>query len=381
MAIHRNSCRVQEAGIHRLVVFFQDNLEFVFTVEHSRAASAVSRCMQTYGYLTAKENMVQEIVATMFLMLEQKQGFVEEFRGLGVIEIVINFLGKCDRDYFTETKCFSILISFPVEDIPFMLSCGIERIILTRMQKSPDDLKVNSDSLSTLHLLYVYGSHSLDSIRDLRPLCIIFEATEKFMHEDEFFQNAMHFFSVLMRDMNLLELHHRFVKMGYVKMISSRMKYIVETPSITPADELLYKILTKILWSISQCDPLYKSVACPDIKVLLEAGMLVFTHNAQVLQVTCDIFRLAFSSPSEIDFPAPALSTAERVLGAMSNNLSELGLTVTCMLTLDRLSICQQVVNFVSQQDGFKKITCLLHNIVAVSRTPVLSHTEQHHFF
>jgi len=174
------------------------------------------------------------------------------------------------------------------------------------------------------------------------------------MHEDKFFKNAVHFFSVLMRDMTLLKVHCRFVQMGYVDMISSRMKSIVETPSIIPGDELLYQKFMEILCSISQCDPLYKSVACPDIKVLLEAGMLVFAHNPRVLQLTCDIFRHAFFSPSKVDFPAPALSTAERVRGVLTDNLNDLGLMVTCMLALDRLSICQQGVNLLSQPDGFK---------------------------
>jgi len=304
MAIHRKSRRVQEAGIHRLEVFFQDDIEFVFTVEHSRTASAVSRCLQTYGYLTGKENMVQEIVSTMFLMLGQKKGFVEEFRRLGAIEIVIHFLGKCgDGDYFVSTKCFDILRMFPVEDIPLMLSCGIERIIFTRMHKYPGDYLVNWDSFSTLNWLYVNSSHAFLSTQDFRPLYTIFEATERFMWQDEFFQNAVHLFSVLMRDMTLLKVHCFFVQMGYVEMIYSRMKSILETPSITPGDELLCQRSTEILFSISQCDPLYKSVECSDIKVLLEAGMLVFTHNPRVLQLTCDIFRNAFFTPSNIGFP------------------------------------------------------------------------------
>jgi len=155
----------------------------------------------------------------------------------------------------------------------------------------------------------------------------------------------------------------------------------VESTSVTPRDECLYHDFMEILCSISQCDHLHKSVAWPDIKVLLEAGMPVFKHNPRVLQLTCDIFRHEFFSPSKTDFLAPALSIAERVLGVLTDNLDKVGLMVTCMLTLDRLSIFPQVVNLLSQEDGFKTITSSLHNIVTVSTTPVLSHSAKDQFF
>jgi len=240
---------------------------------------------------------------------------------------------------------------------------------------------VNSDCLSFLHWLYAHDSHAYLSTQDSRPLVIIFETTAKFMHNTLFFDNAVSLFSLLMHDMTLSKVHSLFVMVGYVETISGRMKSIVESASVTPRDERLYRDFMEILCSISQCDHLYKSVAWQDIKVLLEAGMPVFKHNPQVLQLTCDIFRHEFFSPSKIDFTLSALSIAEMVLGVLTDNLDKVGLMVTCMLTLDGLSICPQVVNLLSQQDGFKTITSSLHNIVAVSTTPVLSHYAKDQFF
>jgi len=379
MGIHRKSRRVQEAGVGKLSEFLSSDVEFVFTAENARAAASLLRCLQTFGHLAGEDYMVHQIIETMFLM--RNRGFLQEFRRLGAIEILIDFLGKCQGDHSLEKTCFYILRRFPVEDIHLMLRCGIEQIIFTRMQESPDDCSVNSDSLSFLHWLYVHDSHAFLSTQDSRPVCIIFETTAKFMHKDGFFDNAVSLFSLLMRDMTLSKVHSLFVLVGYVEMISGRMKSIVESASVTPRDECLYHDFMEILCSISQCDHLYKSVAWPDIKVLLEAGMPVFKHNPRVLQLTFDIFRHEFFSPSKIDFTLSALSIAEMVLGVLTDNLDKVGLMVTCMLTLDGLSICPQVVNLLSQQDGFKTITSSLHNIVAVSTTPVLSHSAKDQFF
>jgi len=143
----------------------------------------------------------------------------------------------------------------------------------------------------------------------------------------------------------------------------------LQTSPIVPQDELLYANLTKILFNIAMFQRLRISVACPAIKVLLEVGMLVFPHKVDVFLKTCNLFRLVFFIPSEVRRTTPSLRLVAMVLGGMSDNYNEHLLHVECMLTLDVLMNSRQVLNFVGQQDGFKKIIRSLDGIIGVGCT------------
>jgi len=302
-------------------------------------------------------------------MLEQHECFRQVFRQVGAIEIVIKYMHDFEHSHAVVDMCHLVILQFPAEYVPFILSCGIERIIFTRMQKLAYNVKVQTNSMVTLAWFYRNGSHAFDSFQDLFPLTLIFNATQKFMHEDDFFRAAVYLLSILMVDREIFEIQHRFVQMGYVQLIASRMQSILKPGPIMPADELLYTNLTRILCSIAMFPHLHTSVACPSIKVSLEAGMLIFPHNVDVLLATCNLFRLVFFPLSDVRRPTPALSIVVMVLCAISENYNEHLLHVECILTLDVLMNSRQVLNFVSQQNGFDIINRTLYRIIGVGST------------
>jgi len=168
---------------------------------------------------------------------------------------------------------------------------------------------------------------------------------------------------------NLFEIHNRFVQEGLVKVIARGMSFILQCTPRVQRDEVLYTNCTQIFFNIAMFEPLRTNLECPAIKILLEAGMVVFTLNVQVFVHTCHLFRVVFFIPSEDRRPSPSLQLMTMVLDAMSVNFNEYLLHVECMLTLNVLMNSRQLVKFVGQQDGFKKIIRSLDGIIGIDST------------
>jgi len=388
MATHPNSLRVQKAGVSLQGALFPLQDPFTFSFEHFRAADVLTNALGKFCSLTHETDFVESMLSNMQDMLGQHRSFSQIFRDMGAIEIVIKCMKDFDHSYDVVCKCDQVIFGFPVKHIPFMLSCGIERVIFTSMQKHQDDCRLQSDSIASLALLYRHGPHSFDSLQDLTPFDLLFDATKKFMHDDVFFRAAVFIFSILMVDVNLFEIHNRFVLEGLVKVIVRGMSFILQCTPRVEREEVLYSKCTQILFNIAMFEPLRIHLACPAIKILLEAGMVVFTLNVKMFIQTCHLFRVVFFLPSEARRLSPSLRLVTMVLDAMSDNFNEHLLHVECMLTLNMLMTSRQVLNFVGQQDGFKKITCSLDYIIGadcISRARIkmglkFPHTVQSEF-
>ena len=369
MITHPKSLRVQAAVASLLRALFLRDFGTIFTFEYSRAAHGLTKALVNFGSVIGGIVFVENVVSNIHYLLEQHKCFAPIFREAGAIETVIKCMQDFDYSYDVVCKCVLVIFEFPVKHIPFILSCGIERVIFTGMQKYPNDLRRQSDSITSLALFYRHGPHSLDSCQDLSPLDLLFDATNKFMHDDTFFRAAVYVFSILTVDVNLFEIHNRFVQAGLIKVIASGMSCILLSTPIIPRDEDLYTNCTQIFFNIAMFEPLRIRLACPGIEVLLETGLVVFPLNVQVFLKTCHLFRVVFFTASEDRRPSPSVRLVKIVLDAMSDNYDEHLLHVECMLTLNVLTNSRQLLNFVAQQDGFKKIIRSLDNIMGIDST------------
>ena len=371
MSTHPHSLRVHTAGVSLQGALFQLDAPSTFSFEHFRAADVLTKALVKFGSLIDEIDFVEGMLSNMQHMLHQHKCFAQIFRDTGAIEIVIKCMQDFDHSYEVVRKCVLLILQFPVKHFPFILSCGIERVIFTSMQKHPDDIPLQSNSISSLALFYRHGPHSLHSFQDLSPLDLLFDATRKFMHNDSFFRAAVYLFSILTVDVNLFEVHNRFIQEGLVKVIAGGMSLILELTTSTRVarDEELYKHCTQIFFNIAMFEPLRIHLSCSDTNFFLEAGMIVFPLNAEAFLKTCHIFRVVFFISSDVRRPSTSLRLVTMVLDAMSDNYNEYLLHVECMLTLDVLITSRQVLNFVGQQDGFKKIIRSLDNIMGIDST------------
>jgi hypothetical protein len=381
MAIHRKSLRVQNAALSLVDFIFRNNVASVAMFQQFDAVSGVTRALRNFGDGTAGIAIVGKILSTMTVMLETKEGFIfqNNFRLEGAIELLIKYMSKSDCLDAIEMSCLKIIMHFNADYVPFIRSCGFERVIFIRMKKHSFDIFVQTECLCALVWCYIFDSPVLCTFQDLSPLNIIFDATEKFKFEDSgkalmnnvdkiFFRTYIHLFSILMANRDNFEVHVTFVHKGYVKWIASKMQHILQTAPIEFRDEIVYTHVTKILSSLGMFPLLHTSVACPSIKVSLERGMLAFPTNEDVQRATCSVFRRIFFVPSQVRRPTPGLSLVKLILDTISNNPNYL-LMVECVLTLDLMMDSRQVLIFVSQHDGFNIIATTFNSVIGIDST------------
>jgi len=164
-------------------------------------------------------------------------------------------------------------LQFNAEHVPFILSCGIERRLILLMARNYMDMEVQTDCMAALAWFYTIAPPILCSFPDCSVVYHIFNATQRFNHDecsnltgypdyDSFFRALMYLFSSLMLHSDNLEVHLGFVRNGYVKVIVFRMQHIVQNPPVEPRDELLYTQLTKILRGLASLERTRTSVAC-----------------------------------------------------------------------------------------------------------------------
>jgi len=183
--------------------------------------------------------------------------------------------------------------------------------------------------MAVLAWLYTVDSPILCTFPDLSPLSTVFDATHRFNHANHsanpdynsFFGASMYLFSSLMANRDNSSVHDGFVQNGYVPLIATRMP-----------------------------------VACPGLQAALEADMVKFPFNADVLLATCSVLRLVFFPSSQVRRPTPSLRLVNLVLGAMRDHLHEYLLQVECLLTLDVLLDSRQVLNFLSQHNAARTL-------------------------
>ena len=377
MAIHRKSLRVQNAALSLLDFIFLNNVASVAMFHQFDAVSGVTRALRNFGDGTTGIAIVEKILSAMTVMLETKDGFMfqNNFRLEGAIELLIKYMSKSDCLDTIEISCLKIIMHFNADYVPFIRNCGFERVIFIRMKQHSFDIVVQTECLCALVWCYILDSPVLCTFQDLSPLNIIFDATEKFKLEDSgkalmnngnkiFFKTCIHLFSILMANRDNFQVHDEFVHRGYVEILVSKMQQIVKNGPNEPKDEEIYAHITQILSRLAMFRRLHTSVACPNIKLVLEGGMHIFSHNADVLLATCNLFRLIFFVPCQVRRPTPALSLVKLVLDAISENPTEYLLAVECVLTLDLLVDSRQVLNFVSQNDGSNIIATIFNWII-----------------
>jgi len=241
------------------------------------------------------------------------------------------------------------------------------------MARNYMDMGMQTDCMEALAWFYTIAPPILFSSSDCSAVYHIFHATQRFNHVecsnqiypqyDFFFRALMYLFSSLMLHSDKLD----FLCGGYVNVIVLRMQHIVQTPPVEPRDELLYTQLSKILRHLAMLERTRAIVACPSIKLALEAGMRMFPQNGYVHLAAFNLFRLVFFPLSDVRRAAPALSTVAMVLNAMTKNPNEHLLHVECMLTLDVLTNSRQVLNFVSEQNGVNIVNHTLFCIIGRS--------------
>jgi hypothetical protein len=378
MGIHQKSLRVQNAALSLLDSLFRNEVSLILTLEHLRAASGVTRALLNFGDGTAGIAIVESILSTMTLMLEKTEGFIfqNEFRREGAIELVIKCMRKSDCSQTIQRSCVAILMQFCSEHVPFILSCGIERVLFMHMTQRYFDIQVQIECMVLLAYFYTVDSPMICNFPDLSPLKIIFDNIERFKQDDHttnsdhqsFFGASMYLLSSLMANRDNFEVHVTFVHKGYVKWIASKMQHILQTAPIEFRDEIVYTHVTKILSSLGMFPRLHTSVACPSIKVSLERGMLAFPTNEDVQRATCSVFRRIFFVPSQVRRPTPGLSLVKLILDTISNNPNYL-LMVECVLTLDLMMDSRQVLIFVSQHDGFNIIATTFNSVIGIDST------------
>jgi len=110
MGIHRKSLRVQKVAMYILASVFTCKNPPVFSFEHSRAVTAVTRALVMLPISNAAIDISENILLMMRLMLEQYERFQHEFRQAGAIELVVNYMKNSDCSYAMEKLCLVILM-------------------------------------------------------------------------------------------------------------------------------------------------------------------------------------------------------------------------------------------------------------------------------